>query len=91
VESEAASIMDKVNLVKDQEDYKLPFRYRYLSENGIVKIIVVKQKEIIFTLRSGVGAGETLIYTPSDETIYKNNNYFTVTKWKDNWYYVEEH
>lgn len=89
--SEAASIMDKVSVKKGQEEYRLPFRYRYLSEGGKIRIYVNDHKEIVFFLRRGIGAGEFLVYTPTDEILFKNNKHTKVTKKRKNWYYVEEY
>ena len=89
---QAALIMVKTNLVKDREEYMLPFKYRHLSENGKVDIVNINnQINIIFPLRGGVGSGEFLVYTPIDKTIFENDKNFTVTKKKKNWYYVEEY
>lgn len=89
--SKVASIMDNVSVIEDQEEYRLPFMYRYLSEDGKIRIYVNDHKEIVFFLRSGIGAGEFLVYTPTDEILFKNNKHTKVTKKKKNWYYVEEY
>lgn len=81
------------NSLADKKEgyYELSPKYQFLSENG--RIELVKENNlfiIIFTLKSFIGYGEFLVYSPIDKSFHDGYPYYKVTRLRENWFFIVE-
>ena len=86
---EKAALLIQENL-KNQRPYNitLPQEYRQLTQDGTADVIGEKdQYNIQFLLRSSIGSGEFVLYSPNGKTLI-DSRYSKITKIKKpHWYY----
>lgn len=77
---------------KEEKFYKLPYEYRFLSEDGQIELTHRNGvSHIFFTMKSSLGYREVLELSQVDKSLYEGDQYSKVIRLRKNWFFITQH